>query len=170
MAKNNFTSSSITFYFKAGLISKSAREAYDLRVHSVRKFFKTQMVAANVQPDYIDYMMGHTVDTYDDIRSKGIEFLRNIYASADLRIKPTAKLSPIEQLKAFARGLGLNPDKFITEESLSEPHRAFTSLEVMESRQVQILGSAIKDAIKQEILQDIKSQEIRGWSDGVAGI
>jgi hypothetical protein len=67
-------------------------------------------------------------------------------------------------------GLGLDSDKMILEGSFVELHRALVSSEEMENTQVQILSSAIKDAIKQEILQDIKSQEIRGWSGGVAGI
>ena len=157
-------------YFKAGLLNPSAGGGYDLRVHSLRKFFKTQLMAARVQPDYIDYIMGHTIDTYDDVQSRGIEFLRKIYATAELRIRPTPKLSPLAQLKVFAIGLGLDPDKLIPEGSFVEPHRAIVSSEEMENRQVQVLSSAIKDAIKQEIMQDLKSQEIRGWSDGVAGI
>lgn len=44
---------------------------YDLRVHTLRKYFKTQMLALAVEPDYVDYMMGHTVDTYHDIQSIG---------------------------------------------------------------------------------------------------
>ena len=55
---------------------------YDLRVHSIRKYFKTQLLALGVQPDYVDYMMGHTVDTYDDIQSIGIDKLkRNLLCS-----------------------------------------------------------------------------------------
>jgi intergrase/recombinase len=42
---------------------------YDLRVHSLRKYFKTQMLALGVQADYVDYMMGHTIDTYHDIQA-----------------------------------------------------------------------------------------------------
>jgi hypothetical protein len=32
---------------------------YELRVHGLRKYSKTQMLALGVQPDYVDYMMGH---------------------------------------------------------------------------------------------------------------
>jgi hypothetical protein len=58
-------------YFKAGLLKKDQNGGYDLRVHSLCKFFKTQLMALGVQADYIDYMMGHTVDTYHDIEMKG---------------------------------------------------------------------------------------------------
>lgn len=44
-------------------------------------------MAAGVQSDYVEYMMGHTVSVYNDIESNGIDFLRNIYAEAGLCIK-----------------------------------------------------------------------------------
>jgi len=67
---------------KAGIISPG--NPYKVKVHSLRKFFKTQLLALGVQPDYVDYMMGYTIDTYHDVQSKGIEFLRGIYAVANL--------------------------------------------------------------------------------------
>jgi len=39
------------------------------------EYFKTQLMALGVQADHIDYMVGHTVDTYHDIQMKGVEFL-----------------------------------------------------------------------------------------------
>jgi hypothetical protein len=77
-----------SLYFRAGLLRKNHNGGYDLRVHSLRKFFKTQLMALGVQSDYIDYMMGHTVDTYHDLQSKGVEFLPNLYASAGISIGP----------------------------------------------------------------------------------
>jgi len=53
----------------------------DLRAHTLRKFFKTQLLASGVQNDYVDYIMGHKVDTYHDIQSLGIERLRSVYAA-----------------------------------------------------------------------------------------
>lgn len=81
-------------YFKAGLLKQKNGGRYALCVHSLRKFFKTQLMALGVQPDYIDYMMGHTVSTYHDIQSRGVEFLRGIYANAELHIRPKASLLP----------------------------------------------------------------------------
>jgi len=159
-------------YFKAGLLTPSTG-GHDLKVHSIRKFFKTQLMALGVQSDYIDYMMGHTIDTYHDIRSKGVNFLRGIHAGADLRIRPAPRLSPSAQLKVFAKGLGLDPEKFILEGSFAEPHRAFVSPGEMENRQIQILSSAIKEKIKQEVLAELPNlspHEIHGWSDGAARI
>jgi intergrase/recombinase len=56
-------------YLKANLIKQLNGRMYDLRVHSLRKYFKTQMFALGVQADYVDYMMGHTIDTYHDIQA-----------------------------------------------------------------------------------------------------
>jgi site-specific recombinase XerD len=86
-------------YFKAGLLKQNNGNGYDLHVHSIRKYFKTQLMALGVQPDYIDYMMGHTIDSYHDIESKGIEFLRRVYASAGLSIKPRSQSSKIDMVK-----------------------------------------------------------------------
>jgi alcohol dehydrogenase YqhD (iron-dependent ADH family) len=63
-------------YFKAGLLKEGQKSGYDLRVHSIRKIVKTQLMALGVRADYADYMMGHTVHTYHGIQTKGIEFLR----------------------------------------------------------------------------------------------
>jgi hypothetical protein len=82
-------------------------------------------MALGIQGDYVDCMMGHTVDTYHDIQSKGVEFLRGLYANADLRIQPRAGLTPWEQLRAIARGFGLNPEEAARLLTSSEPHRAY---------------------------------------------
>ena len=74
-------------YLKAGLISKGER-MHELRVHSLRKYFRTQLTARGVPSDYVEYMMGHKTDRYNDIKSLGVEFLRNLYKLADLSIRP----------------------------------------------------------------------------------
>lgn len=110
-------------YFKAGLLRKNKRGSYDLKVHSIRKFFETQMLASGVQPDYVKYMLGHTVSTYNDLQSLGIERLRSIYAGAGLSIRPRQAVSKIEMLKSLARKIGLNPKEILVKDAFSEPHR-----------------------------------------------
>ncbi len=44
-------------YVKAGLLKQPKGRWYDLRVHSLRKYFKTQLLALGVQADYVDYWM-----------------------------------------------------------------------------------------------------------------
>jgi len=87
-------------YIKAGLITrKPLGRRYDLRAHSIRKFFRTQMAALGVDRDYIEHMMGHTISTYHDIKMKGLEFLRGIYMASGLSIKPKTRINKIDALK-----------------------------------------------------------------------
>jgi len=145
-----------SLYFKAGLLRKNHNGGYDLRVHSLRKFFKTQLMALGVQPDYIDYMMGHTVDTYHDLQSKGVEFLRNLYASAGLSIRPRSQLTKIDMLKEMIRAWGLEPEKILTSEALAEPHRSYANPEEHERDQARILLDALRENLKKDLLASLE--------------
>jgi len=108
-------------------------------------------MALGIQPDYVDYMMGHTVDVYHDIQSKGIEFLRSVYASAGLSIKPKTRHAKIDMLKEMMRAWGLEPEKILTSEALSEPHRTYVTPDEREDSEIRLLGLALKDQIKKEL-------------------
>lgn len=56
-----------------------------------------------MQPDYVDYMIGHAVNTYHDIQSLGIETLRNAYTAANLTIAPKTQTSQIDALKQMIK-------------------------------------------------------------------
>jgi site-specific recombinase XerD len=142
-------------YHKAGLLKKNHGGGYSFRVHSLRKFFKTQLMASGVQSDYVDYMMGHTVDVYHDVQSKGIEFLRNIYASAGLSISPRSNYSKIDMLKDIVRSWGLEPEKILTREALAEPHRTYVGPDEREKEQIRLLGLALRDSLKRELLASL---------------
>jgi len=111
-----------------------------------------ELEALGVNSDYIEYMMGHTASVYHDIQSKGLEFLRNIYAAAGLSIRPKTRLSKIEMLKAFSQAIGLNPEKILTQEALSEPHRIHVNSDEREERQIALLCQALKESMKKELL------------------
>jgi hypothetical protein len=123
---------------------------YELRVHGLRKYSKTQMLALGVQPDYVDYMMSHTLDTYHDIQMKGIEFLRNIYASSGLTIWPKTKVSKVEALKEIIRAWQLNPEKILTREALTQEAATILGFENQDNNQLTILSKALRDIIRQE--------------------
>lgn len=108
-------------------------------------------MALGVQGGYIDYVMGHTVDVYHDIQSKGVEFLRGLYANSGLRIRPKAGLTPKEQLRAIARGLGLSPEEAARLLTSSESHRAYASQEDRDEHEIRILCDTITERIKQKI-------------------
>jgi len=107
-------------YIKAGLLEKVRGRRYMLCAHSIRKFFRTQLAALGVPSDYIEYMMGHKISTYHDIEMKGVEFLRNIYATSGLSIRPKTRLSKIEALKEIIRAWGMNPEEVLTKEASIE--------------------------------------------------
>jgi hypothetical protein len=143
-------------YHEAGLLRKDDNGGYDLRVHSIRKFFKTQLMALGTQSDYVDYMMGHTVDVYHDIQSKGIEFLRNVYASAGLSTRPKTRHTKIDMLKEMMRAWGLEPEEILTSEALSEPHRTYATSEDREKEEIRLLGLALRDSLKNELLAHLR--------------
>lgn len=49
--------------------------------------------ALGVNSDYIEYMMGHKISTYHDVKMKGVEFLCNIYAASGLSMRMHARPS-----------------------------------------------------------------------------
>jgi len=134
-------------YVKAGLVKQPRGRMYDLRVHSLRKYFKTQLLALGVQPDYVDYMMGHAVDTYHDIQSLGVEKLRSVYAAAGLSIKPKTKVSQIETLKQMIRALGMNPEQVLTREALSSGATTHINPEDTDDHNRQVLTRTLKDLL-----------------------
>lgn len=137
-------------YVKAGLLKAPRGRMYDLRVHSLRKYFKTQLLSLGVQPDYVDYMMGHTVDTYHDIQMKGVEFLRGIYAASGLSIRPKTKVSKIDALKEIIRAWGLNPEQILTREALTQGAATVTDAADHENHTLQVLSRTLRDLIRQE--------------------
>ena len=140
-------------YRKAGLIENGGKVRYDLRAHSIRKYFKTQLGSnTEIPPDYVEYMMGHKISTYNDIMMKGIPFLRNLYASSGLSIRPKTKVSNIERLKMFAESLGLNPDEVLSRDALITPHRTIVD---PAQRKIEVLNQALKQAIIKELKTSI---------------
>jgi site-specific recombinase XerD len=139
-----------TLYLKADLIKKPNGRMYDLRVHSLRKYFKTQLLALGVQTDYVDYMMGHTVDTYHDIQSLGIDTLRNAYAASGLAIRRKTQISRVEALKEIIRAGGMNPEQILARDAITDGATTRRNVEDLENHQLAILSSQLKQLIRQE--------------------
>jgi integrase len=139
-------------FIKAGLIQKRTRRRYELRAHSIRKYFRTQLGSLGTIPtDYIEYMMGHTISTYNDVRMKGIDFLRNLYASSGLSIRPRTKVSKLDQLKLIIEAWGMNPNEILSREALSMPHRTVVD---PERKKIEVLNQALRQAIIRELQQN----------------
>ena len=137
-------------YVEAGLIKKRYGRMYDLRVHSIRKFFKTQMLAYGMQPDYVDYMMGHTVDTYHDIQSLGIGKLREAYVATGLAIRKKTHVNKIDALKEIIRAWGMNPEQVLARDALSKGAITHKCQEDLENHQLQVLSKQLKQLIREE--------------------
>jgi len=112
-------------YIKAGLLTANPQtKRYDLRAHSLRKFFLTQMMSTGTERDYVEYMMGHTLSVYHDVKMKGVDFLRGIYLKSGMSIQPRTKASKILDLIEITRSWKLNPEEVLTQEALNFPGRA----------------------------------------------
>jgi len=109
-------------YVRAGLLEKyPKRRRYELRTHSLRKFFRTQMASLGVDSDCIDYMMGRAVkDRYHDVSMKGVEYLRGVYMTSGIRIRPRIKMNKIDALKEILQTWGLDPQKILSHEALAQ--------------------------------------------------
>ena len=70
----------------AGLLKKMRGRIYDLK-EQYHKFFNTQVIALEAHLTNLITWWAHQVDTYHDIESKGIEFLRNIDSAAGLAMR-----------------------------------------------------------------------------------
>ncbi len=136
-------------YVDAGLIKPSMGRHYELRTHSIRKYFKTQLIALGVQADYVDYMMGHLVDTYHDIQSVGIDKLRSIYAATGLAIRPKTQVSKVEALKEIIRAWGMNPEQLLAREALAQGATT-EKQEDLADQQLAVLRQQLKKLIKEE--------------------
>jgi len=123
---------------------------YELRLHSLRKYFKTQLSALGVQSDYVDYMMGHTVSVYNDIQSLGVEKLRNVYAAAGFSIKPKTKVSKIDALKEIIRAWGMNTKQVLTREALTQGAAVCITPQHRENHDLQVLSQTLRELIRQE--------------------
>jgi len=143
-------------YRKAGLLNGGGKRRYELRAHSLRKFFKTQLEAKGVKTIYVEYMMGHVRSPYDKtVEMKGVEFLRKIYAAADLRITP--RPAPDDQffalLEDFIRSKGFDVDKELLKKAIVKPHRTIVTSEEMEKERRKLIRDTFIKLLKNEFFE-----------------
>ena len=108
------------------------------------------MSAAKLDPEIINYFMGHTVDTYEDVQSLGVETLRNLYTSAGLAIRPKTQANRIDQLKEIIRAWGENPEELLTKDALLRGNITETS-DWTQNHQLSLLAEQLKQLIKKEV-------------------
>ena len=142
-------------FVKAGLVKRlegQVRPMYDLRPHSLRKYFRTQLTASGVPVDYVEFWMGHKISTYHDIEMKGIEFLRNIYAMSGFGVRPRAKIEVYDVIEEMLRAKGYLVDKDLLMRAVSKPHRTVVTGATEEDRKA-MLRNAFIEMLKEEFEQ-----------------
>jgi site-specific recombinase XerD len=126
-------------YLKAGLISNtSSVRRYKLRTHSLRKFFRTQLAFLGVDRDYIEYMIGHKISSYFDIKMRGIEHLRAIYLSSGINIGPQSEKNKIQALKQIILSWKMKPEKILTQEALGQSHKTAIEPKQLETNELRL--------------------------------
>ena len=123
---------------------------YSVRTHSLRKYFRTQMSTAKIDSEIVNYMMGHTTDTYEDVQSLGIETLRNLYTAANLTIRSKTQTNKMEQLKEIIRAWGENPEEILTKDALMRGNITETQ-EQTQNRHLSLLAEQLKQLVKKEV-------------------
>ena len=112
-------------YVKAGVLTRNPKtKRYELRAHSLRKFFLTQMISTGTERDYVEYMMGHTLSVYHDVKMKSVDFLRGIYQASGLSIQPRTKASKIADLIRIIDAWKLDPTEILSQEALNHSREA----------------------------------------------
>lgn len=124
---------------------------YSVRTHSLRKFFRSQLSAAKIDSEIIEYMMGHTIDTYEDVQSLGVDKLRSLYVTASLAIRTKTKLNRIEQLKEIIRSWGINPEEILSKDAMTKSNQFIETQEQTENHQLTLLSQELKELIKREV-------------------
>ena len=117
----------------------------------MRKFFRTQLSAAKIDDEIIKYMMGKTIDTYEDVQSLGIETLRNLYVAAGLAIRPKTKVTRIEQLKEIIRSWGENPEEILSKDALVRSNQTVETDDQFHSHQLSVLATELKQIIRKRL-------------------
>ncbi len=128
-----------SLYIITGFVKAPKGRMYDVRVHSLRKYFKTQLVAHGVPESFADYFMGHKLDTYNDIQSLGTEKMREVYTTTDLAIRPRTKISKMETIKEMIRALGENPEQVLSREALARGATTHLDPASVQEHQLQVL-------------------------------
>lgn len=130
---------------RAGLIAKDEKH-HQLRIHSLRKFFRTQLTTLGMPTDYVEYMMGHKLSTYLTVESKGIDFLRNVYSAANLRIYPKEKVGLKDVLREIIRSSGEDPAKYLRQEIMGGRDL------IGEEEEAEIYARAVWEMLRKELV------------------
>ena len=89
----------------------------------------------------------------NEIRMKGIDYLRSVYVSSGLSIKPKTRLNKLEALKEMIRAWGLNPDQVMSREALAQFNTTVIDRAQLEHSQLAQLTAVLKQEMIKEIYE-----------------
>ena len=90
---------------------------------------------------------------------KGIEYLRGVYISSGLSIKPKTRLNKLEALKEMIRAWGLNPDQVMSREALAQSNTTVIDRAQLEQTQLTQLTAVLKATDDQRNLRESRSKK-----------
>ena len=126
---------------------------YDLRVHSIRKYFRTQLgLSKAIKTEQVEYMMGHTISTYNDI-STNIENLRGAYALAGLSIRKKEKTDIYDFVEDILRTRGYDFNKELLRRAIAQPHRTVCSPVNYEEDRRTVIRDGFIEMLRKEFLE-----------------
>jgi hypothetical protein len=96
---------------------------------------------------------------------KGIEFLRGVYISSGLSIRPKTRLNKLEALKELIRAWGLNPDQVLSKEALLQSN--VTIIDRAQFEQTQIAQLTV--ALKQQMIKEIREGQVEKSTNSCLG-
>ncbi len=137
-----------SLYARAGLLKKIGGRMYNYREHSLRKYFKTQLVSKGVPESHVDYWMAHVTDTYNQVASLGVEKQRQEYAAAGLSIRPRTQISKLDTIKEIIRAMGEDPERILTKETLTRQAICTTPQEDYADQHTQILQDYLRQLLQ----------------------
>jgi len=142
-------------FARTGLIDLNGKKTrYEVRPHSIRKYFRTQLGSTSTMPtDYIEYLMGHTISTYNDIQMKGVDFLRNKYALAGLSIRQKEKADIYDFVEDVIRSKGYSIDAELLRRAIVKPHRTVYSPLGYEEERRTAIRNTFMEMLKKEFLK-----------------
>lgn len=122
-----------SLWVKAGLARRQVGgKRWEVAAYSLRKFFQTELASSGVDQACIDYMMGHVGNRYNDVKVRGVEYLRNVYQSSGFGLRPKTGDTKMDDLKAIIRRWGMNLEEILKPEILGETTPTSTELKSTE--------------------------------------
>ncbi len=94
---------------------------------------------------------------YNDVRTKGSKFLRNLYESSCISTRQQTKTSQMAQLKAVVRGFGYDPKMILVKEALREPHQMI----VRTQEDIGLQTFTLTNFLRRTVLQELKNRQRR---------